>query len=707
MDKSFGLLAKTDSHQMACLMAEYIARDDLPFVSFKTELRASLACHSHLHLNMKPGVPKLAKTTCVGAELKFHEEHTNRITDTIFRRPLRMRPPVYGTTSVKASGKSFAAMLKPKFPKFKKMPVAEAVAMVASIARAALHRGRNFDFLVEIFNDTDKSKELIEAGTAMDIIKSLAATAPEEFNQLVSRENPTLCCTLAPAVNYAVKLFADASHPFKKMARDPPLPGDDYDGTEDYMSLFWIPETGNTNREIDMAAVVAKLRSCVSPVYERDKLFGDAYLEFVTAEGLVQLASNTGHHSRQHAYVSRARTPNGLLADIRASMYTQTERIGEDDVRTLICHGISARQLATWLTTLGLTMRGCAYKDGAFNGMLWPHHELVHSMASRPVVHSQGRFLESDLRSVFRTHLLQSEVGTVTWDAELGETQLSDFHSPWPVRVAVDLCLLKVRSGDQMVCRSRARHLAELAVAVYPIYALAVEETIQVTVGSVETLTGVTQMCGSRPRVTLETALTLGICTSPATAPCPTLLFVWRVQETALVSPRPGLLTPRGRPVPPAHTTLVGVHRSGLWNYVQPYIKGIRGSKLHDPFTVPKHTEDNPHTTQELARAATLLRLAHEKGDRIASMSSDSVGEVDYVEWKIGTLPAFAAMCPAEQNKTPFRVPLPLITSLADHLWSSRRLDEYSAGRDRVLGRCFLEAKPTGYSHSRKRCGGW
>jgi len=311
------------------------------------------------------------------------------------------------------------------------------------------------------------------------------------------------------------------------------------------------------------------------------------------------------------------------------------------------------------------------------------------------------------VRSVFRTHLLQAEVGSVTWDAELGASELADFQSPWPIRVAADMGLYRLRDGDHLVDRSRARYLSELAVAVYPMYALAVEETIQATVGSVETLAGVTAICGSRPKATLETALTLGICTSPASAPCPTILFIWRVKETALVAPKPGLLTPMGRRVPTSHVTMVKVHRSGLWNYVQPYIKGIRGSILHDPITRPKHTGDNPHTTTDLTKAATLLRLANEKGDRLASTSTESVGEIEYVEWTVGTSTAFAAMCPQEQNKTPFRVPLPLITALTDHIWSSRRLDEYSAGRDRVFGRCFLEARPAGYSRPRKRCGGW
>jgi len=363
--------------------------------------------------------------------------------------------------------------------------------------------------------------------------------------------------------------------------------------------------------------------------------------------------------------------------------------------------------LSKKLTNLGIDMRASSFKDGAYTGLLWPHYELVDALSSRPKVHSAGRYLESDLRSVFRTHLIQAEVGSVTWDAELGSFELSDFQSPWPVRVAADLGLFKLRKGDTLVDSSRAKHLVDLAVAVYPMYALAVEETIQATVGSVETLTGVTNLCGSRPRVTLETALTLGICTSPAKAPCPTILFVWRVQETALVAAVPGLLTPTGRSVPTSHTTMIKVHRSGLWNFVQPYIKGIRGSILHDPITRPKLTGNNPHTTSELTKAATLLRLANEKGDRLASTSTESLGDVDYIEWTVGTSQAFATMCPREQNKTPFRVPLPLITALTDHIWSSRRLDEYSAGRDRVFGRCFLEARPSGYSRPRKRCGGW
>jgi len=471
-----------------------------------------------------------------------------------------------------------------------------------------------------------------------------------------------------------------------------PPPGTLYVGIDPATPICTVIPVHRTDLHVDSAAVASKIRSLLVSETVRDLLAPEIYVEFVTAEAIPVALQRADLAAFASVFVSRAQHDDGLVSDLRAALFTPPESRRHARARTIVCPNYTSSSLSAAFKRLGLSPTTALSKPRAFEYLLWPHMDILHALSSRPYLKAPGLYLASDISAVFRSAVISCETALVTWDAELGTSVLSDYDSSWIAKLCHHRGLLAV-PNDPMVSLDSDR-LLDVAKRIYPTFALAVEETIQVTLGSALNNPGLLALTQSdvASRI-LAAALTVSVCSTSDSISQPTFSFLWHpLPQNVRLAPKPGLVSACRQSIPEDMTTVITVHRSGLWPFVQPYISELFGSSISDASILPAHKSGTLATTADLAHTATLMRIATQQGARVFGEHRTSRRLVSYVELTVTTVRAYGIHGPAEQLTAPFKAPLSLIYCLCKELRTNRAYQSFTAAGVKLLARDFASS---------------
>jgi len=336
--------------------------------------------------------------------------------------------------------------------------------------------------------------------------------------------------------------------------------------------------------------------------------------------------------------------------------------------------------LALYLDELGLQMANGSRKPGAFLPVLWPHIELVSGLGSKPYSTFGDPHFSSDVSSVFRSYVAQCETGPPPWEEHLGEVYVMDYSSPWLTRAMGVLGLYKHKIRQDACVSAVYSKISELAVAVFPAFALALEETVQTTIGSSSNTSTLIREGASLQAAVLPAALTLSMSTSMPGEAYPTTLFTWSVATEGAGHPAVAALDDdAGRPISPAILVPLHIYRSGLWQFVQPYISGMSLCPYTGLLEVGKHASYYAQqSTTELNKMAETLRFVSCLGGRLYSkVLAYEYERETFFEWIHAPPTLLGGLGPLEQSQAAYRAPTLLLVSTCSDMRSTVRLTTY------------------------------
>jgi len=696
MDKGYSTFAKADSHQINGALVQNLWHSDEQFVSWKHELRANLPVPLLSTLLPPTPVNYMAANYATPQELVTYAAVVCPVTSVAFSLPVLYSHSLSPLSPTPRSGSS--AQQTPSLPSslLKLLPMQAVLALASSIARISLHRDRSLDFTVSVAMPDDSEgwarDPLLFA--ARDFFVAASLLYPLSLSDLFRRTSSPSFLSFPPSHHYPITYSSPSTDHLPAVARgtSAPLPGSLYVGIAPATPICTNVPIHRTDIHVDSAAVASQIRSLLFDKSARDLLRPEIYLEFVTAESLPVAMQRSDLGAFASVFVSRAQHDDGLVADIRAALFTAPETRTHAEVRTIICSNYTSSSLSAAFTRLGLSPSSVLSKPCAFEYLLWPHLDLVHALSSRPYFNAPGLYLASDVSAVFRSAVISCETALVTWDAELGVSTLSDYGSSWIARLCHHRGVLNVLH-DPMVELDSAR-LLDVAVRIYPTFALAVEETIQVTLGSALNAPGLLALTQSdvASRI-LAAALTVSVCSTSDSISQPTFSFTWHpLPQAGPLVPQPDLVSVSRQTIPAGMTTVITVHRSGLWPFVQPYISELSGSTISDASTLPAHKSGTLSATGDLAHTATLMRIATQQGARVFGEHRTSHHLVSYVELTVTTNQMYGIHGPADQLTAPFKAPLSLISCLCKELRTDRAYQSFTAAGVKLLARDFASS---------------
>jgi len=355
-----------------------------------------------------------------------------------------------------------------------------------------LHRDRSLDFEITVpfADDPDLSDEPDRIFAARDFLTAASLLYPAQMEKLFERRDVPFFMLYTKDPRYAITYSSDPTDHLDAIpAGTPaPVPDTEYIGTAPETPICTNVPIHRTDLRIDGAAVASKIRSLLIDWKIVDILRPEIYIEFVTVEALPVALQRPDLGASASVFVSRAQHDAGLVADLRAALFTAPESRKRHRVRTIVCSNYTSSSLCAAFVRLGLSPTSALAKPRAFEYLLWPHLDLLKNLSSIPFLKAPGLYLASDVSAVFRSAVISCETAVITWDAELGVSTLSDYSSSWIARLCHHRGLLVV-SNDPMV-ELDSKRLLDVAVCIYPTFALAVEETIQVTLGSAQNAPG-------------------------------------------------------------------------------------------------------------------------------------------------------------------------------------------------------------------------
>uniref|UniRef100_A0A2V0RIV0 Uncharacterized protein n=1 Tax=viral metagenome TaxID=1070528 RepID=A0A2V0RIV0_9ZZZZ len=212
----------------------------------------------------------------------------------------------------------------------------------------------------------------------------------------------------------------------------------------------------------------------------------DSVPKFHTHEGISLHDDNV--------FVSDARTPKELVADIRAcytmkGKYLSVEGKSSEtlvDEVVLICGRLSSKQCSDVLTRAGI-VRSPTFSKIDLCRISWPIPDLMRMTEHLgDVLHSNVVVGVNDQRAIFRTMVLLSRTTVPMFDPSIGLTNtISRIHSPWAVRLGRCLDFIIPECGDLKRLPDDNR-ISENVELLYPRIAMEANLIINKTLGDTQ-----------------------------------------------------------------------------------------------------------------------------------------------------------------------------------------------------------------------------